>query len=176
MPDRIKRYTSEAIEVTYHLQRCTHAAECVRGLATVFDTSRRPWVQPENASADEVAAVVLRCPTGALHFKRNDGGPEEAQPERNTIRVIRNGPLYIRGQVTLESPEGEVILEDTRVALCRCGASKVKPFCDNSHRSNGFRDEGKLPASSEAAAETHGPLRIVLVHNGPLRLQENLRS
>jgi CDGSH-type Zn-finger protein/uncharacterized Fe-S cluster protein YjdI len=171
MAGRIKRYASEGIEVTYSLQRCTHAAECVKRLPAVCDTTRRPWVQPENAGADEVAAAVLHCPTGALHFDRKDGGPEEAQPERNIVQVVRDGPLYIRGQVTIESPEGEIILEDTRITLCRCGASKNKPFCDNTHRANGFEDAGLLPTSSETTSETQGPLKIVLVHSGPLRLQ-----
>jgi CDGSH-type Zn-finger protein/uncharacterized Fe-S cluster protein YjdI len=171
MTDRLKHYSGKGIEVTYHLRRCTHADECVRGLPAVFDTARRPWVQPENAGVDEIAAVVLRCPTGALHFTREDGGPGEPLPERNTVQVVPDGPLYVRGQVTIVSPEGELILEDTRVALCRCGASENKPFCDNSHRTAGFRDDGRLPAISNPGAENHGPLKIVLEHNGPLKLQ-----
>jgi CDGSH-type Zn-finger protein/uncharacterized Fe-S cluster protein YjdI len=171
MADWARRYSGQGIEVTYQLQRCVHAAECVRGLPSVFDTSRHPWVQPENAGADEIAAVILRCPTGALHFTREDGRPGEPPPERNTVQVVPDGPLYVRGQVTIVSPGGEIILEDTRVALCRCGASENKPFCDNSHLTAGFRDPGRLPASSIVSAEVLRSLKIVLEHNGPLKLQ-----
>ena len=52
MSSQPKRYTSDAIDVTFDTQRCIHAAECVRGLPAVFDTSQRPWIQPANAGAD----------------------------------------------------------------------------------------------------------------------------
>ena len=49
----MKRYEGEDIEVTYDSARCLHAAECVRGLPDVFDTSSRPWVSPDDAAAFE---------------------------------------------------------------------------------------------------------------------------
>ena len=58
MTGKIHRYTSADIDVTYDAKRCIHAAECVRGLPAVFDTQKRPWVQPDNANADAVAEVV----------------------------------------------------------------------------------------------------------------------
>ena len=67
----MKRYTGREIEVTYDPVRCLHAAECVRGLPMVFDTSRRPWVEPDGADAEVLAAVIERCPTGALHYTRS---------------------------------------------------------------------------------------------------------
>ena len=72
-----KRYWSDDIEVTYEARRCIHVAECLRGAPKVFDTSRRPWIEPANEPADTVAAVVMHCPSGALHFVRKDGGPVE---------------------------------------------------------------------------------------------------
>jgi CDGSH-type Zn-finger protein len=49
-----------------------------------------------------------------------------------------NGPLFVRGLVRMVDEDGQLIREDTRLALCRCGASENKPFCDGSHRRIGF--------------------------------------
>ena len=134
----IHTYTSEDIDVTWDGKRCIHAAECVRRLGEVFDTSKRPWVQPDKASAERVAEVIHHCPTGALHYKRKDDGSAEPVPEETTVQLAGDGPLYLRGNIVLKDTEGNVLLEDTRMALCRCGASENKPLCDNSHKKIGF--------------------------------------
>lgn len=51
----------------------------------------------------------------------------------------RDGPLFLHGRVQILDRNGNVIREDTRVALCRCGHSRNKPFCDDSHYGVGFR-------------------------------------
>ena len=79
-----------------------------------------------------------RGPTGALHYRRLDGGTKEEPPDELQVVPRPNGPLFLRGRIRIESAGGEVIREDTRVALCRCGGSQNKPFCDGSHRTNGF--------------------------------------
>ena len=81
----------------------------------------------------------MTCPTGALHFERLDDGPQEPGPEETTISARLNGPLFVRGKVRILGPGSRLIREDTRVALCRCGHSENKPFCDGSHRRVGFR-------------------------------------
>jgi uncharacterized Fe-S cluster protein YjdI/CDGSH-type Zn-finger protein len=134
----LRRYTSDAIDVTYDADRCIHAAECLRGLPAVFDTGRRPWVLPSAASADAIAAVIERCPSGALHHIRKDGGAPEAAPAQTTMTPVPGGPLYVRGLIQLRAPDGSLIVEDTRAAICRCGLSENKPFCDNSHIGTGF--------------------------------------
>ena len=78
------------------------------------------------------------CPTGALHFRRLDGGEQEAPQAKTTVEPRPNGPLFVRGWVRIVDDEGRLIREDTRLALCRCGASANKPFCDGSHRRIGF--------------------------------------
>lgn len=85
-----------------------------------------------------IAAAVMRCLIGALHFQRLDGGPREEAPEETTIQERLNGPLYVRGRLSIRHQDGAV-REDTRVALCRCGGSANKPFCDGTHRRIGFR-------------------------------------
>jgi CDGSH-type Zn-finger protein len=107
-------------------------------LPQVFVPEARPWVVVDAADADAVAAAIESCPTGALHHRRLDGGLQEQTPAETTVEPRPNGPLFVRGAVRIVDPEGRLIREDTRVALCRCGASENKPFCDGSHRRIGF--------------------------------------
>jgi len=135
----IKReYANDRIVVTWEPAYCIHTADCLSGLPDVFDAWRRPWIDVDKASPDEIADVVMRCPTGALHFTRLDGGPEEPESSEPTIQPQPNGPLFVRGKVRVEDATGRLVREDTRVALCRCGASDNKPFCDGTHREIGF--------------------------------------
>jgi uncharacterized Fe-S cluster protein YjdI/CDGSH-type Zn-finger protein len=145
-----KAYTSETITVYYNARLCIHAAECVRGLPQVFDTSKKPWIEPSKASAGAVAEVIHRCPSGALRYERLDGGLSEEIPKEVTGTFAENGPLYLRGDLKLEDTEGKVIFQGMRVALCRCGASSNKPFCDKSHQTINFQAaEGRLEAKND---------------------------
>jgi uncharacterized Fe-S cluster protein YjdI/CDGSH-type Zn-finger protein len=151
--DKIRHYVGKDIEVSYEARRCIHAAECVSGLPAVFDTARRPWIDPAAATADEIARVIAKCPSGALHFERRDGGPPEIPSEPATIVPTPGGPLYVRGFVQLRSADSHSVVADVRMALCRCGQSHNKPFCDNSHIDAGFDDPGVpgigMPAESK---------------------------
>ena len=137
--DRIYRNAQGEIAVSWEPKLCIHAGNCFRGLPEVFQPDSRPWVKVDATTADKIAEVVMTCPTGALHFERLDGGPQEPVPEETTINARHNGPLYVRGSGRITGPGGQLIREDTRVALCRCGHSENKPFCDGSHRRVGFR-------------------------------------
>ena len=86
MSDTVRLYVGKDIDVTYDAERCIHAAECIRGLPAVFDNDRRPWIQPAGASADAIAELIARCPSGALHFARDDGGNGEAPAEHTRLR------------------------------------------------------------------------------------------
>ena len=141
-----RTYANQSIEVEWEPRLCIHSEHCVRGLGEVFNRDRRPWVQVEGVDADRIAATVSTCPTGALQFRRLDEGPGEEPPSQTTIEPQPNGPLFVRGRLRIVDGDGSVIREDTRVALCRCGASENKPFCDGSHRTVGFRTDA--PAAS----------------------------
>lgn len=65
-----KAYSAPGVTVTFDGEVCQHAALCVKGLPRVFDTQARPWIQPANASVDEVIAQVQLCPSGALQAER----------------------------------------------------------------------------------------------------------
>ena len=134
-----RAYRNDRISISWEPRLCIHSGNCFRALPEVFQPQSRPWIKVEAATADQISAVVMTCPTGALHFERLDDGPPEPQPEDTTIEARPNGPLYLRGHVRIMGPGGHLIREDTRVALCRCGQSENKPFCDGSHRRVGFR-------------------------------------
>ncbi|MFF2862207.1 (4Fe-4S)-binding protein [Streptomyces rubiginosohelvolus] len=124
-----KSYDGEGIVVGFDAHRCLHAAECVRGLPAVFDVDRRPWVQPDNAPADEVAEVIHRCPSGALQYHRTDGMPDEVPDVPTHVSLHADGVLHVRGDLevaTLFGPRHE-----TRVMLCGCGATANTPYCDH---------------------------------------------
>lgn len=63
-------FRSDQILVTYDDAVCVHAANCVRQLPSVFDVARDPWIDPSQASPEEVEATVAACPSGALGFVR----------------------------------------------------------------------------------------------------------
>jgi len=146
----IRHYADGAIDITYDAHRCIHAAECIRGLPAVFDDGRRPWILPSAGGADEIAKVIANCPSDALHVKRRDSGPDETA-EPTTIEPTPSGPYYVRWFVQLRSADGSSVFDDVRMALCRCGQSQNKPFCDNSHLAAGFVDPGAVPKSGQPA-------------------------
>jgi uncharacterized Fe-S cluster protein YjdI len=138
-PDVLREYRNKHIAVFWEPAYCIHTANCLNAEPEVFDAMRRPWVAVDAATADRVAEAVMRCPTGALHFERLDGGSQEPVPDTTTVEPRTNGPLFLRGDLKFINARGEVVREDTRVALCRCGQSSNKPFCDGTHRAVGFR-------------------------------------
>jgi CDGSH-type Zn-finger protein/uncharacterized Fe-S cluster protein YjdI len=169
----VKEYAGDGFTVSYDASRCIHAAECVHGLPIVFDPDARPWIQPRNGSAAEVAAVVARCPTGALSARDARGVPLAAPDARNSLTIRPDGPLYLRGRFVIDGGAHASTVEHTRVALCRCGQSRNKPFCDNSHTKAGFADSGVCPPRPHDArdGEPVGPLRLTPIPNGPLKVQ-----
>lgn len=164
---------AEPVTVTWDQKRCIHVAACVAGLPDVFDPDRRPWIDPDKApDADALEATVMQCPTGALHLTRGGTNPE-TPPATNRIRLFPNGPLLVRGHAVVVDADGATLLDDTRVALCRCGLSSNKPLCDGSHDgafdAPGTLDTERLGAASEAE-EAGEPVRIQVAAGGPLIL------
>ena len=173
MKSKMYTFDGERLTVTWDGKRCIHVEACVHGLPSVFDPKRRPWIEPENAQADPLAEVIEKCPTGALQYTRHDGGPDETSPERNGITIAADGPLYLHGDITIVNTDGEEILRDTRVALCRCGRSSNKPLCDNSHL-EGFEDAGSLGTSgalTEDEPSSGAPLRVTARKDGPFVIE-----
>lgn len=164
-------YKGESLTVHFDPKKCIHAGECVRGNAAVFNPNNKPWVAPDAAAADEVVAVVERCPTGALSYERHDDGAAEAPADKNTVHLAPDGPVYLRGDLRIEGASGET-LTMTRAALCRCGATKNAPFCDMSHSKAEFADAGQVgEAKTKEAPEGQDFLKARVLPNGPVLLE-----
>jgi len=172
--DKITRYPGHSAEVSWHGGLCIHIAECGRAKGDLFVGGRQPWCQPDATNDGDVEDVVTRCPTGALSVEFADGSVPETASLENTVTVAYNGPLFVRGQLIIDGAAANTPGLNFRAALCRCGQSKNKPFCDNSHDAAGFRDYGAIGETGETRAETGGPLTIKAAKDGPLLLKGNL--
>ncbi len=177
MSQKLRQYPGQTIHISYDQARCIHAEECVHGQPGVFDPTRKPWIDPDQATANAVAEVIHRCPTGALHYQRKDGGPAEAPAPVNSLTVAADGPLYLRGDMEVLTADGTLLLRDTRIALCRCGASKNKPFCDGAHARAGFRDPGQLGKHTDKSdpPTTGQPLQITVQAQGSLQVKGEIQ-
>lgn len=167
-------YESDEVKVTYDVKRCIHAKECVKGLSKVFDPDKRPWIQPENASATEIRSTVERCPTGALHYEMKDHSVEEEVPPVNSITISPDGPVYFRGDLEVQDENGDTLKQDTRWALCRCGQSGNKPACDNTHTEINFEAPAAFDKSSlseDNPEDNNSKLVLKALKDGPLLVQ-----
>jgi CDGSH-type Zn-finger protein/uncharacterized Fe-S cluster protein YjdI len=159
------------LDLVYDGKRCIHARHCVLGLPRVFKANTPgAWIDPDAATAETLVAVAQMCPSGAIRYRRHDGGAEEAAPPVNLVQLRENGPLGVRAHIVLD---GSAI--GIRAVLCRCGASHRKPFCDGSHNEIGFHATGE-PATLESAPlpARDGPLNVDPEVNGPLVLSGNV--
>ena len=129
--------------ITVHDNRrmCAHSAECIRNLESVFDVTQRPWINADGAKVDEVVRVVKSCPSGALSYSIDGIEYRDQQDREPKILVSRNGPYLVTGGIELEGVTNWAEqASQEHYALCRCGASENKPFCDGNHLRIRFQD------------------------------------
>ena len=135
-----KSYEGNRLILTDDKTICVHAGFCVTEKTEIWDLINETTNSEARA---ELIQMVRNCPSGHLEYLEplNDLPVEENLPKE--IGVIEDGPLYVRGQIEVEAALGQTYEVRNRVTLCRCGASKNKPFCDGMHTEMGFRDEKK---------------------------------
>jgi uncharacterized Fe-S cluster protein YjdI len=140
MKDITKQYTNGEVTIVWKPDVCIHSTNCFKGLGNVFDPRKRPWVNPHGATTAEIIEQVKQCPSGALKFfmnsQKQEGG--EVVKEETRVEVITNGPLRVMGTLSVKMADGSVINRSVTTSFCRCGGSGNKPFCDGSHKKNGF--------------------------------------
>lgn len=133
-----KEYTNGEITVVWKPRLCDHSAVCISELPTVFDSIKRPWVKITGAPSNDIMTVVDRCPTKALTWYKNGENKNEKKPDNEikstTVRLMKNGPVLISGDIKVLDEDGNQISCGDRVSICRCDKSKILPFCDGSHR------------------------------------------
>lgn len=171
---KVFEYPGERATVVWHGGLCIHIGECGRAKGDLFVGGRQPWCQPDLVADDEVYDVVLRCPTGALSVDFEDGSHVETADSVNTIHVAYNGPLFVKGDLDIDGAPDDAPGLGFRAALCRCGKSANKPFCDNSHEEAGFQDYGAVGEQGAPDAASGGSLAIRPIKNGPLMLSGNV--
>ncbi len=136
-----KHYEKENITIVWKPNVCIHSGVCVRELPQVYKPKEKPWIQQEHASEAELIAQIDKCPSGALSYLRKNAAETNVKNSAAVIEVTKNGPVIITGDVTVKVAGREEKAPNGRVALCRCGASSRKPYCDGSHKGNGFEAE-----------------------------------
>jgi CDGSH-type Zn-finger protein/uncharacterized Fe-S cluster protein YjdI len=161
----IEEARGQHVVLRFEAKRCIHARRCVLGAPDAFVAhAKGSWLRPDAAGPDELVAIARSCPSGALTYERLDGGRPEAAPLVNTATVRENGPLAIHADLELTG-HGTMF----RATLCRCGASKNKPFCDGSHVAKGFTATGEPETQpSEPLAVRGGKLTVMPIMDGPL--------
>ena len=136
LPDRVpdQRVDYVGREVTIHDNRgtCCHSGNCSDHLPAVFRNGQEPWIDPNGASADAIIDIVRACPSGALSASR-DGVEFRDQDRGPMIYVSKDGPYHIQGRIELRHEQQNEGASQEHFALCRCGKSKNKPFCDGTH-------------------------------------------
>ena len=166
----------EAIEgkdltLLYEGKRCIHARFCVTGAPRVFVANVvGPWIHPDEMPVDALVEIAHACPSGAIRYRRKDGHADESAPPVNLLSTREAGPYAVHADIVLDGqPLGY------RATLCRCGASKNKPFCDQSHKDIGFTATGEPPSGKTDMLEVrNGPLAIDPERDGPYKVRGNL--
>jgi CDGSH-type Zn-finger protein len=143
-PDRTadRRVDYVGREVTIHDNRgtCCHSGNCSDHLPAVFKLGKEPWIDPNGAGAAEIIDIVRACPSGALSYSR-DGVEVRDQDRGPMIYVSKDGPYHVQGRIELHNEPRNEGASTEHYALCRCGQSKNKPFCDGSHWYAKFVDD-----------------------------------
>jgi CDGSH-type Zn-finger protein len=138
--ERREAYRGDGITIYDDRSVCSHAGECTENLPSVWKLKTEPWIDPSGDSAEQIASVVRRCPSGALSYSLGDDPATVEQDLDATVRASKDGPYHVRGGVQVTSSDGEDYERRNRQTLCRCGGSKNKPFCDGTHWHIGFKD------------------------------------
>lgn len=132
-----KTYKNDKVKVLWQPDVCIHAAECVKGLPGVFNQHAKPWINIDGASPEEIRAQVAKCPSGALSIL-DDETPKTETMDSTKIDMAKNGPILVHGTCTITNSDGTIEQKEGVTALCRCGMSSNKPYCDGTHNSSGF--------------------------------------
>jgi CDGSH-type Zn-finger protein len=141
--DKRKSYVGKKITVHDNRRICSHAAECVNNLPSVFKLNARPWIDADAAPLEEIINTIRKCPSGALSYSIDSIEYKDQNERRPMVTVSKDGPYMISGGIdligdNLEFGEGA---SKEHYTLCRCGAANNKPFCDGMHKIISFKDD-----------------------------------
>lgn len=135
-----RQYTNGEITVVWQPEVCIHSKICWKGLLSVFNPQKKPWVNMEGAATEEIRKQVNKCPSGALSYFDNhvEKATTSIQSE-SIVEVVPDGPLLVYGHIQVKDANGHTVDKHKVTAFCRCGASSNKPYCDGTHRKIDFK-------------------------------------
>ena len=139
------RYTNNEVTVVWKPKVCIHSTLCWKGLIEVFNPKEKPWIKMGGATTEKIIEQVRKCPSGALSYFLNSetaGEPEKVVAESATmlkVEVTPNGPYLIKSECLIIHSNGKEETKTGTVALCRCGSSQNKPYCDGTHNKIEFK-------------------------------------
>lgn len=131
-----KTYIKDDLTIVWKPGLCIHSGNCVKSLPGVFKPKDKPWIQPSNASVDDIKRAIDKCPSGALSFDNQENHIK--MKNISEVKIMKGGPAVVEGEVKVTDQNGEEKTFPRRVSICRCGASSNNPFCDGSHRQQDF--------------------------------------
>lgn len=131
-----KVYQTSDLTITWEPHKCIHSEKCWRNLPEVFRYGQKPWIDPEGASTNQITERIDGCPSGALGYEKKNSTNSSKKENTMKVQVAPNGPLIIKGEVEIE--HNSTTKTHKNAALCRCGSSSNKPFCDGTHVKVGF--------------------------------------
>ena len=169
--DGVEYVDGRDMTLIFEARRCIHSRLCVTGAPTVFLANvQGPWIHPDTMDTEHLVGIAEACPSGAIRYKRKGGRPDEAPPPVNLATIREAGPYAVRGQLRLDGVDAGY-----RATLCRCGASKNKPYCDGSHHDVGFTASGEPPTGkADMLPVRDGVLAVDPQPDGPLKVRGNL--
>ena len=138
--DKRDNYPGKAITIHDNRGICSHAGYCTDNLRSVFRQGEEPWIDPEGATVREIIDTIRQCPSGALSYTVDDIEYRD-QDRPPMVTVTKDGPYAVTGGIELVGQATGEGASSEHYALCRCGGSKNKPFCDGTHWHIGFRDD-----------------------------------
>lgn len=138
--DKEREYAGEQLSIYDNRVICSHAGECVGNLPNVFRLGESPWINPDSASVEDIISVIKKCPSGALSYSV-DGEQQRDFDQELEIVITKNGPYNVMGGIEIKIEDELQPPTKDHYVLCRCGASKNKPYCDGSHSDANFIDE-----------------------------------
>ncbi len=143
MSQKTFKYSNDEVTVVWKPEICIHSAICVKGLPAVFNAGRKPWIEMSQSDTNAIIEQVRKCPSGAISYVMNDSAINAAKPAAEAaiitnIEIMKNGPILIKNECHIKYSDGTEEVKQGKTALCRCGASSNKPYCDGTHGKVGF--------------------------------------
>jgi uncharacterized Fe-S cluster protein YjdI len=146
--DTVKEFSNGEVTVYWKSELCIHSANCLIGSPEVFNSKKKPWINVHASNSKDIMKVIDTCPSRALTYLKSTKfvtskprATVKMKSKYARVQILKNGPALITGNFIVRDAKKKKIKIDNEVAaICRCGASKKKPFCDGSHQKVGFTD------------------------------------